>query len=86
MRASATLSANGPRTTATAVFARTFPSSVQTAPVVPHARPPPSVTVTSSQPVGLTVIRQPMLEPCCSRLALRTAPPVAASDCLRSVL
>ena len=84
-RASATRSATGPFTTTVAVFARTLPSAVQIAPSVPQARPPASITLTSSQPSGSTWISRRSLRPS-TRRALRTSPPVTAKDSSRSTL
>ena len=83
--ASATESASGPGTTAVAVFASTLLSAVQMAPRVPQARPPASITATSSQPSGSMWISRRSLRPS-TRRALSTSPPVTSKDSSRSTL
>ena len=78
--------ADGPFTVADGllVSALGVSSRVQTAPVVPQARPPASVIVTFSAPDGSTVISHRSWRPP-TRGAPVTAPPVVVKDSSRSV-
>ena len=73
-----TRGAAGPATLALAAADNGLSSNVQTAPVVPQARPAGSVITTSESPHGITVTVQ-SLPPEINRFALLTQPPSTVS-------
>ena len=85
-RASATVMPTGPATVAELVVDSGRPRSVQTAPAAPQSAVAGSVSVTSWNDRGRTVIVQRWFCPCATRLAPVTRPLVTRSASSLSLL